>query len=57
MEAGYGVRRIQIMMGHTALSSTLIYLHVTQSGLAKITSPLDLPELDEEEESDDKSKD
>lgn len=56
LEAGYDIRRIQIMLGHRSLSTTMIYLHVTQSGLAKITSPLDLPEVDEEE-SDDKSKD
>jgi len=49
LEAGYDVRRIQIMMGHRALSTTMAYLHVTQSGLAKITSPLDLPEFEDTE--------
>lgn len=45
-EAGYDVKRIQIMMGHRALSTTMTYLHVTQKGLSAITSPLDLPEFE-----------
>lgn len=55
LEAGYDVRRIQIMMGHTALSTTLTYLHVTQNGISQISSPLDLPDI-EEEGADDSSK-
>jgi len=38
------VSRIQIMMGHRSLSTTLGYLHVTRSGLSKIASPLDFPD-------------
>ena len=41
LEAGYDVRRIQKMMGHEALSTTMTYLHVTRNGLANIESPLD----------------
>ena len=50
LEAGYDVRRIQTMMGHRSLSTTLTYLHVTHNGLGKITSPLDLPEFDDRED-------
>lgn len=41
MESGYDIRRIQLLLGHRCLSSTMIYLHVTQSGMAQIKSPLD----------------
>ncbi len=41
LEAGYDVRRIQILMGHRSLSTTMVYLHVSRGGLAKIKSPLD----------------
>lgn len=44
LEAGYDVRKIQILMGHRSLSSTTVYLHVSRSGLAKIESPLDFAE-------------
>jgi site-specific recombinase XerD len=54
LEAGYDIRRIQIMMGHRSLSTTLVYLHVTRNSIARITSPLDLTD---EEGSDDESKD
>jgi len=29
LEAGYDIRKIQVLMGHTKLSTTMIYLHVT----------------------------
>lgn len=48
LEAGYDVRRIQILMGHQSLSTTMVYLHVSRSGLAKIKSPLDF--IDDSEE-------
>lgn len=41
MEAGYDVRKIQVLMGHRSLSTTMVYLHVARSGLATVTSPLD----------------
>ncbi len=62
LEAGYDVRRIQILMGHRALSTTMTYLHVTRKGISSITSPLDLPEFDDnrknpwEKEADDGDK-
>jgi integrase/recombinase XerD len=42
LEAGYDIRKIQVLMGHTRLSTTMIYLHVSRKTLAKIPSPLDL---------------
>jgi integrase/recombinase XerD len=42
LEAGYDIRKIQVLMGHTRLSTTMIYLHVSKETLSKIKSPLDL---------------
>ena len=42
LEAGYDIRKIQVLMGHTSLSTTMIYLHVSRQTLAAIPSPLDL---------------
>jgi len=42
LEAGYDIRKIQILMGHKSLSTTIIYLHVSRETLSKIKSPLDL---------------
>jgi len=42
LEAGYDIRKIQVLMGHKSLSATIIYLHVSQKTLSQIKSPLDL---------------
>lgn len=42
LEAGYDIRKIQVLMGHSRLSTTMIYLHVSNTTLSKIPSPLDL---------------
>ena len=42
LEAGYDIRKIQVLMGHCRLSTTMIYLHVSRETLSKIPSPLDL---------------
>ena len=42
LEAGYDIRKIQVLMGHTRLSTTMIYLHISRETLSKIPSPLDL---------------
>jgi len=49
LEAGCDLRRIQLLMGHRSLATTMVYLHVSNTGLANVTSPLDrLPDTDEQ---------
>lgn len=42
LEAGFDIRKIQVLMGHSRLTTTMIYLHVSSTTLSKIPSPLDL---------------
>jgi site-specific recombinase XerD len=42
LEAGHDIRKIQVLMGHSKLSTTMIYLHVSRETLSKVPSPLDL---------------
>ena len=42
LEAGHDIRKIQVLMGHRRLSTTIIYLYVSRETLSKIPSPLDL---------------
>ena len=42
LEAGYDIRKIQVLMDHRRLSTTMIYLHVSRETLSRIPSPLDL---------------
>jgi len=42
LEAGYDIRRIQALLGHRQVTTTMIYLHVSRKTLSKIPSPLDL---------------
>jgi integrase/recombinase XerD len=55
LEAGYDIRKIQVLMGHRRLSTTMIYLHVSRQTLSKIPSPLDLfdPPREKKEDSTD----
>ena len=48
LEAGYDLRKIQILMGHKSLTTTMIYLHVSRETLSKIKSPLDSYDPQEE---------
>jgi len=53
LEAGYDIRRIQVLLGHRRLSTTMIYLHVSRKTLCQIPSPLDLLERARKEDSTD----
>jgi len=52
LEAGYDIRKIQVLMGHTRLSTTMIYLHVSRETLSKIPSPLDLIDINHAQKED-----
>jgi integrase/recombinase XerD len=52
LEAGYDIRKIQVLMGHTKLSTTMIYLHVSRKTLSKIPSPMDLIDINLAEKED-----
>jgi site-specific recombinase XerD len=45
LEAGVDLRTIQILMGHSSISSTIWYLHLTRKTLSGTTNPLDLLDL------------
>lgn len=42
LEAGVDLRTIQVLLGHSSIRSTMIYLQVTQKQLCSVQSPLDL---------------
>jgi len=53
LEAGYDIRKIQVLMGHSRLSTTIVYLHVSRKTLSAIPSPLDLFDPDKSDGGDD----
>ncbi len=47
LEAGVNLRTIQMLMGHTSITTTMIYLQVTKKQLSSTQSPLDILEIAE----------
>jgi site-specific recombinase XerD len=41
LEAGTDLRTLQVLLGHSALKSTMTYLHVSPARVQSIKSPLD----------------
>lgn len=47
LEDGYNIRKIQVILGHKSLATTMIYTHLTKNFLKDIVSPFDnLPDDD-----------
>jgi integrase/recombinase XerD len=46
LEAGTDIRTIQILLGHSDLKATTIYLHLSRRHLQETASPLDALTLD-----------
>ena len=44
LEEGCDLHHVQLLLGHKSPATTTVYLHVSRKDLAKIVSPLDIPE-------------
>jgi integron integrase len=45
LETGSNIKQVQELLGHKDIRTTMIYLHVMESGTADVVSPLDMLEL------------
>jgi site-specific recombinase XerD len=45
LESGVNIRTIQILLGHSSINSTTLYLHVARKDIDAVTSPLDLIDI------------
>ena len=45
LESGVDIRTIQILLGHSSISSTAIYLHIARKNISELKSPLDLIDM------------
>jgi integrase len=43
IEAGYDIRTVQELLGHTSVETTMVYTHVLNKGGRGVTSPFDQP--------------
>ena len=50
LEAGVDLRTIQLLLGHSSITTTTLYLHLTQKKLAQVQSPFDLLRMPQPEE-------
>jgi site-specific recombinase XerD len=44
LETGENIRKVQELLGHKDIQTTMIYLHVMEGGTTDVRSPLDLLE-------------
>ena len=42
IEAGADLRAVQLLLGHSSIESTALYVHLTHTRQAQLASPLDL---------------
>lgn len=47
LEAGTDIKTVQYLLGHSDISSTMVYLHVTHKLISSVVSPLDVIPSDE----------
>ncbi len=41
LETGHNIKKVQDLLGHRDIRTTMIYLHVMESGTTDVRSPLD----------------